>query len=153
MSWACQSHWLYRRNIRELTWVFWNSLQQLARGWTCACGGGRAPGEQGCETSPLSCREGRRGGQREGLKIQSGQQQESGRSMYIGYRSNCIKYEQAASPDKSGGCSLKAELRMLDFSHQSRQKEVCMCVYVCVVSAHWWSCFLCSLASSLCFSL
>lgn len=28
-----------------------------------------------------------------------------------------------------------------------------VCVCVCVFCAHWWSCFLCSLASSLCFSL
>lgn len=27
----------------------------------------------------------------------------------IGYRSNCIRHEQAVSPDKSGGCGMKAE--------------------------------------------
>ena len=58
----------------------------------------------------------------------------------IGYRSDCIRYEQAASPDKSGGCSMTAELWMLECTTQSRQKDVCACVCVCVCV-----CCLCSL--------
>ncbi len=50
---------------------------------------------------------------------------------YIGYRSNCIRYEQAVSHDKSGGCSMTAELWMLECTTQSRQVDVCVRACVC----------------------
>lgn len=62
--------------------------------------------------------DGERGGWIKKCSQEKNQKRVGGGGGVIGYRSNCIRHEQAVSPDKSGGCGMKAEQWMLECTSQ-----------------------------------